>query len=81
MSSTSAPSNRLTRKEAVANTILLHLVGYLTTTHTLSLIFYELACHPNVQKELYKKISRIFTADKITPEQLSHARYLSYCVN
>jgi len=36
----------------VANTILLHLVGYLTTTHTLSLIFYELACHPNVQNKV-----------------------------
>jgi len=42
----------LTRKEVVANTILLHLVGYLTITHTLSLIFYELACHPSVQKEV-----------------------------
>jgi len=47
----------LTRKEVVANTILLNMVGYLTTTHTLSLVFYELACHPNVQN----KVMLLFT--------------------
>ncbi len=50
--------NTLTNVEILAQAILFLLAGYETTGSTLSLISYNLACHPEIQQKLIEEVDK-----------------------
>ena len=55
----SSATKGFTKREIIANAILVILAGQETTASTLQFVLYKLAVHPDIQDELYDKVKKV----------------------
>jgi cytochrome P450 len=66
-------------RDQLVNTLL---AGRDTTAATLTWLFYELACHPQVYKQLREEVVATLGRDgRPTYENLKNMKFLQYCIN
>ena len=62
-----------TKREIIANSILVILAGHETTASTLQFVLYHLVAHPTIQEQLYESVKDV---DVQNYEQVRDCRYL-----